>query len=110
MKYKEHTAENVSDMCNIWQNRYSDRAGEEYKQSNFDDNFEQIIDKTVENRDNLKCNDIPFTEQNAITCEKSWIPPVKQIDGIEKKKENVQCVTPIVLRMNFIIFWNVHIL
>lgn len=54
----------------IEKNRYSDRAGEEYKQSNFDDNLEQFIDKTVENIDkNLKSNDIPFTEQNAITCE-----------------------------------------
>lgn len=56
-------------LCVIFEkNRYSDRAGEEYKQSNFDDNFEHFIDKTVENIDNLKFNDIPFTEQNAITC------------------------------------------
>lgn len=77
-----------------------DRAGEEYKQSNFDDNLEQFIDKTVENIDNLKFNDIPFTEQNAITCEESWIPPMKQIDGIKRKKEKMYKV----LRMNFITF------
>lgn len=87
-------------LCVIFEkNRYSDRAGEEYKQSNFDDNLEQFIDKTVENIDNLKFNDIPFTEQNAITCEESWIPPMKQIDGIERRKKMYK-----VLRTNFIIF------
>lgn len=87
-------------LCVIFEkNRYSDRAGEEYKQSNFDDNLEQFIDKTVENIDNLKFNDIPFTEQNAMTCEESWIPQMKQIDGIERRKKMYK-----VLRMNFIIF------
>lgn len=100
MKYKEHTAENVSDMCNIWKNRYSDRAGEEYKQSNFDDNLEQFIDKTVENIDNLKFNDIPFTEQNAITCEESLIPPNERDRWHWKKRKKMYKV----LRMNFIIF------
>lgn len=70
LRYKEKTAENITDTCNLWQEYYSDIACEQHCQGKFDDNLNNYTNEIVENIDNnLNYQEKPFAEQDAITVE-----------------------------------------
>ncbi|XP_062588336.1 uncharacterized protein LOC134250013 [Saccostrea cucullata] len=83
LSYKGKTAENINDMCNLWQKYYSDLANEEYHPDKFDENFTHFIDEAVQNIDsNLQNNENLFTDGVVISIEE-----VKyQIDQLTKGK------------------------